>query len=186
KFDTFRFQYPDPSSDDRFFQFEIGNAIAQQPSRLIISFKYGNRMSGFIELGCCGQSGRAATHNRNFLARSDHRGLWSHKSSLERFFSDAFFDMLNRYSGLIDTQYASRFTGGRTNPPGKLGKVVGAGQNLIGFLPVTPVYRIVEVRNDIPQRTAIVTEWDTAIHAARCLIYCFLFRKIQNKFSVML
>src|SRR5690606_2883104 len=145
-------------SDNRFFQFEIRNAIPKQTSRFIIALEHRHGMSRFIELRGCGQSSRTTTDNGHLFPCPDQWWFGTNQPPLKRFLSNAFFDVLDGYRRLVDTEYTSRFTWGRADPAGKFREIVGAGKNFVCLLPVSPVHCVIEIRNDVPQGTSVVTE----------------------------
>src|SRR4030095_9378847 len=56
-----------------------------------------------------------------------------------------------------------------TDATGELGEVVRRVQALDRLAPAPAVHEVVPVGDDVPERTALVTEGDAAIHTARAL-----------------
>src|SRR5205814_1219172 len=52
---------------------------------------------------------------------------------------------------------------------GELGEVVGRVQPVDRLAPAAAVHEVVPVGDDVPERAALVTEGDAAVHAARAL-----------------
>ena len=83
--------------------------------------------------------------------------------------SNAKFDVLDGYR-LVDNVEGARFLAWRgADTPRELGKIVGGMKNLQGAAPLSPIHKIVPVGDDVVDRTTLVTEGNTAIHAARRL-----------------
>ena len=78
-------------------------------------------------------------------------------------------DLLDGHRVLVDAEDARRLTRCRAQPPGELREVVGGVQALDAVPPAVPVHQVVPLGDQGPQRTTVVAERDTAIHAARSL-----------------
>src|SRR5690606_7967288 len=154
--DPFRFHHADPPPDHRFFQFKIRNAISQQPTGFIVAFEDRHSMTGLVQLCCRGQSGRTTAHDSHFPSGPDYRWNWPYVSPFESFFRNTFLDVFDGHRRLVDTEDTCRLARCRADPSGKFGKIVGAGKDFISFLPVSPVHRIVEIRDYIAQGATIV------------------------------
>jgi hypothetical protein len=153
-----------------FFQFEIGNPIAEQTTGLIISFEDGDGVTGGIELIGGGQSGGAGADDGHFLAGTHGWVIGLDESFIESDLDDMFFYFFDGYGWLVDAQYATALAWGRADPPGEFGEIVGGAKDLIGLLPLLAVYVVVELGNDIAEGAAVMAEGDTAIHAPGRLV----------------
>jgi hypothetical protein len=54
-----------------------------------------------------------------------------------------------------------------------------------GTLPLALVHEVVEVRDDVSQRTTAMTEGDAAVHATSALGTGFFFRPVEDEFVVV-
>jgi len=100
--------------------------------------------------------------------------------------NDGVLDALDAHRQLIDIECARRFTGCRADAPGELGKVVCAVQHLDSAFPVALVDQVVEVRNDVVDRTAVVAKRCAAVHAARGLLARLRVVQAEHELAVML
>src|SRR5262249_24491061 len=148
---------------------ELGNPVPQEPADAVVPLVHRDRVPGPGELLCAGQARRARAHNGDGLARRARRWPWRDVAVLPGPVGDDGLDVLDRHRGLADGQHAGRLAGGGAEPPGELGKVVGGVQPLARGRPVASPDEIVPFRDEVPQRTAVVTERDAAVHAASCL-----------------
>jgi hypothetical protein len=65
-----------------------------------------------------------------------------------------------------DRHHAGRLARGGTEPSGELGKVVGCVQPFECDAPLVVIDEVVPLRNQVAQRTGVVTERDAAVHAS--------------------
>src|SRR5699024_10598067 len=89
----------------------------------------------------------------------------------ESAFHDGKFHVFNGYSVIVDAQYAGAFARGGTQAAGKFGEVVRRVQAVIGFAPAVLAHQVIPLGDDIAQGTALVTEGDSAVHAAGGLLF---------------
>src|SRR5207244_430121 len=82
---------------------------------------------------------------------------------------DRVLDRLDTHRIVVDVQRTRRLAGRGADAAGELREVVGRMQHLDGIAPVVAVHEVVEVRNDVVDRTAAVAERRAAVHAARAL-----------------
>ena len=85
------------------------------------------------------------------------------------------FDVFDCDRFVVDAEHAARFARCRTNATGKLGEVVGAAQDSDRVFPLAVVYGIVEVGDVVAEGATVVAERHAAVHAARSLLFYFLF-----------
>ena len=96
--------------------------------------------------------------------------------------------VLNRFDAdrvVIHIQGTRGFARCWANAAGELGEIVGAVQNRQSVLPVVVEHQIVEVRNDVVDRTTAVAKRCTAIHATRALRFGLLGAQADDEFFVM-
>jgi hypothetical protein len=129
-----------PPGHDPFFQFEIGNPIAEQATGFIIAFEDGDGVTGGVELIGGGEPGGAGADDGHFFAGAHGRMIGLDEAFVEGDLDDMFFYFFDGYRWLVDTQYATAFAGSRADPPGEFGEIVGGAKDLIGLLPLLAVY----------------------------------------------
>src|SRR5699024_9512579 len=89
----------------------------------------------------------------------------------ESAFHDGKFHVFNGYSVIVDAQYAGAFARGGTQAAGKFGEIVRRVQAVIGFAPAVLAHQVIPLGDDIAQGAALVTEGDSAVHAAGGLLF---------------
>src|SRR5690349_7500558 len=96
--------------------------------------------------------------------------MWLHKALFESYFYNMLFNFFNCYRRLVNTKHTCAFAWCGTDTSCEFGTIVGRRKYVVRFSPALPVYSVFEFRNDIPQRTAVVTKLNTAIHTTRSLL----------------
>ena len=140
-------------------------------------------VSGAAQLLRRGQSCRAGTDDRDFLAGAKFRRLGTDPAFEKAALDDVLFDLLDRDRRLVDAEHARGFAGRGTDAAGELGEIVGGVQLADGFFPAAAIDQIVPVGNEIVDGTAGVAERNAAIHAARALLAQLFFREILIDFE---
>ncbi|CAM5626735.1 hypothetical protein RLIN73S_07043 [Rhodanobacter lindaniclasticus] len=159
----------DAAVDMRFLQLEIGDAVAQQPAYPVILLEYGDRVAGARQLLRRSQAGRAGTDYGHAPAGALRGRLRLHPALFPRLVDDLVLDRLDAHRVVVDVQRARRLARRRADAAGELGEIVGRMQHLDGVSPVLPVDQVIEVRDHVVDRAALVAERDAAVHAARRL-----------------
>ena len=166
------------SVDVTLLHLELGNPVAQQPTDSIGALQHDDLVTGTRELLGGGEAGGTGTDHDDTLTCSDG---WHHRHNpalVERPVDDFDFDLFDRYRRLVDSQHTRRFARSRAQPTGELGEVVGCVESVDGVLPVTPIDEIVPVGNQVAERTAVIAERNSTIHAAPCLVRQLVGRKV--------
>src|SRR3989344_5341249 len=135
---------------------------------------------------CCRHARRARAHHGHLLARFVLGNAWLYPALLPRTVNDRVLDGLDAHCVVVHIEHAGGLAGCVADAAGELGEVVGAVQHLDRALPVRVVHQIVEVRNDVVHRAAVVAERRAAVHAARALHLGLAFIQPDDKFLVML
>ena len=148
-------------------------------------------MSSLVQLICCCQSGRTGTDDGNFLSGTN---LWNMGSGITFFvcrLNDSMLIVSDRYRISPVSTGTCLLTQSRTYTGGKLREIICLVQTVICLLIVSGIKQIVPLRYQIVQRAAgshsgnchtRLTERDTAIHTARCLLSLFFFGKEDVEF----
>src|SRR6202007_933291 len=131
---------------------------------------HGHTVTGAGELLGRGQSGRPGADDRYRLPGQLVRRQRHHEAFFEGPVDDLQLDLLDRHRILVDSQHTRRLAWGRTQPAGEVGEVVGGVQPFDRVAPTAPAYQVVPFRDQVPQWTSVVTEGNTAVHAAGCLM----------------
>src|SRR4029078_13456246 len=155
--------------DEPLLHLEVRDAVAQQPADPIGTLEELDLVAGASELLRRRHAGGAGADDRDALAalpRGDER---AHPALVESAVDDVFLDVLDRDRIVVDVEDARLLARGGTDAAGELGEVVGRVQPVDRLAPAAAVHEVVPVGDDVPERTALVTEGDAAIHAARAL-----------------
>ncbi len=105
----------------------------------------------------------------DLLPRPRRRRTRSDPALVPRPVDDRDLDGLDRDRILVDAQHAGSLARRGTQLAGELREVIGRVQTLDRRLPAIAIDQVVPVRNQIPQRTALMTERNAAVHAAAAL-----------------
>src|ERR1700693_6224007 len=118
---------------------------------------------------CRPQTRGTGTDDRNGLARQHLRRHRPYPILLEGVVDDLDLDLLDRHRVLIDAQHARRLARRGAQPAGELREVVGGVQPVGGVAPAVGAHQVVPLGDQVTERTTVVTERDSAVHAARRL-----------------
>src|SRR2546423_3740190 len=155
-----------PPVDVALLQLEVGDAVPQQPARLVVAFVHGHRVPGPGQLLRGGQPGRSGAHHGDRPAGRFRGRLRGHVPEVECPVDDLDLDLLDGHRLTTgDGEDARGLTRRRTQPPGELREVVGRVQLLDRELPLAGTHEVVPVRDPVAQRAAVVAERDAAVHA---------------------
>ena len=185
KHHTFGLHLGHTAVDVGFFHFEIGNAVAQQAAHTVIFFKYGDLMAHPSQLLGGGQACGARTDHRHFFTGFHGWQLGLDPALRPRFVDDGVLNRLDAHGIVVHIQSASGFTGCRANAPCELWKVIGAVQHGDGVVPVPLKHQLVEVRNDVVHRAAVVAKRCAAVHTTRALRFGLCIAQAHHKFLVI-
>ena len=149
---------------------ELGDAVPQEAPDTVGALVDGDGVPGAGELLGGGEPGRARADHGDGLAGEALGGLREDGAALPRLVDDRDFDVLDGDGRLVDAEHARRLAGGGAEAAGELREVVGRVQPLAGGLPVLAVGVVVPLGDEVPERAAVVTERDAAVHAPRRLL----------------
>ena len=93
---------------------------------------------------------------------------------------------LDAHSVVIDIECAGGLTGGGADTARELWEVVGGMQHIQSATPVLAIHKIIPVRDDVVNRTAVVAKRDAAVHAARGLFACLFVCQVEHKLAPVL
>ena len=181
--DAFGFHLVGTAINDVLFHLEVGNAVAQQASDLLVLLKQGHIVAGAGQLLGAGHASRTGTDDGHLLAGLVRGRLRFHPALLDRPVGDGAFDRLDRYRLVDEVQRAGGLARGRADAAGYLGEVVGAVQVDRSFFPVGVVDQIIPVGDLVIHRAAIVAVGNAAIHAARGLVLDAFLRHRNDEFA---
>ncbi len=149
---------------------ELGDAIPQQAADAVVALEDGDGVAGTGQLLCGGQAGGPGSDDGDGLA-GQLFGRQRHDPALvEGVVDDLDLDLLDGHRVLVDAEHARALTRRRAQPTGELREVVGGVQPLDRITPTIRAYQVVPLGNEVAQRTAVVAERDTAVHAPSRLI----------------
>jgi hypothetical protein len=156
----------DAPVDVALLHLELGDAVAQQTTGLVVTFEHDHAVPRPGQLLRGRHAGRPGADDRDPVAGARGRRGRHDPALLERPLDDGDLDLLDRHRVVGDPQDARPLTGRRAQLAGELREVVGGVQPLDGGLPVVAVDQVVPVGDEVAQRTAVVAERDAAVHAA--------------------
>ncbi|MNM95439.1 hypothetical protein D3C81_1078840 [compost metagenome] len=176
----------DAAVDQRLLHLEVGDAIAQQAADAVVLLEHRHVMAGAGQLLRGSQASRAGADHGHGLAGLVRGHVRRHPALFPGLVDDGVLDRLDAHRQFIDAERAGGLARCRADAAGELGEVVGLVQHLDRRLPVLAVHQVVEVRDDVVDRAAVVAERDAAVHAARTLELRFAVGQREHEFLVVL
>ncbi len=150
--------------DEALLHLEFRDAVAQQTTDAVGALEDRHGVTGPGQLLCGGQTGRAGTDHGDLLAGEAGRVDRGHPALVEGVLDELDLDLLDRHRILVDAEDTGRLARRRAQPPGELREVVGRVQPVDTLTPLALVNQVVPLRDEVAQRTAVVTERNTAVH----------------------
>src|SRR3954451_6017069 len=169
---AFRFHLPDAAVDVMLLHLEIRDAVAQQPTGLLLAPDHIPRMPGPRELLGRGQACWTRTNDGNTLAGLCFRRLRDDPAHLPCLVGNGLLDCLDGDGLVFEVEGAGLLARGRADAARELREVVGGVQVARRLEPVVLEHEVVPIRNLVVHRAAgrAVAERNAAIHAARRLL----------------
>ena len=96
-------------------------------------------------------------------------GLRHERPPAKHVVGDRALDGLDGHRLVADVEHARRLARRRAHAPGHLGEVVRRVEAPRRLVDAAPVHEVVPLRDEVPERAALVAERDAAVHAARRL-----------------
>src|SRR5271166_5153138 len=183
---AFRLHLCNAGVDVMLLHLEVGNAVAQQASRLGQLLENVHLVAGARELLRAGHARRTRADHGHLLSRAQRRGLRHDPAFFEGAVGDRAFDGLDGDGIVVEVERAGGFAWRRTDAAGDLGEIVGAMQVARRLPPVAAIDQIVPVRNLVVHGTAGVAVGNAAIHATRRLRPRLLLREWQHELAPVL
>ncbi len=161
----------DPALNDRLFDLEVRDPEAHEAADRLIALEQHHAVASPAQLLGGRHARGAGADDRDRLAGLRLRRLGKHPALLPSTVDDRVLDLFDRDRvSLTDLEYARRLTRRRTQPAGELGEVVRGVQLLDRVLEAVAVDEVVPVGDQVAQRTTVVAERHTAVHAASALL----------------
>src|SRR5690606_14289193 len=151
--------------DKRFFQLEVGDAVAHQAADAVALVQHRNRMAGARQLLRARQAGWPRAHHGHFLASLAHRHLRHDPALGPPLVDDGVLNGLDADRVAVDVERTGGLAGRRADPAGKFREVVGGMQDVQRAPPFLPVHQVVPVGDDVVDRASVVAERNAAVHA---------------------
>ena len=139
----------------------------------------------FRRRGRGGHARRARTDDGHFFARLVLGRLWRDPAFRPSTVNDGVLDRLDADGVIVVVQSACCFTRRGANATRELWEVIGALQHINCRFPVPLVDQVVEVRNDVVDRAAVVTKRRAAIHTTRALVFGLFVIQANHKLFVI-
>ena len=105
--------------------------------------------------------------------------------SLKSLLGNCLLDVFDGDRIIVDAQHAACLAGRWANPTGEFREVVRAAEDLDRLFPFTVIHGIIEVRDIVSKRAAVVTKRYTAVHTTGGLLFHFLLVQRVINFSVI-
>ena len=153
-----------------FLHLERGDAVAQQSADAVGALVHGDGVTDTRELLRRRQPRRPGADDGHGLPAETLGRLRGGVAAGPDLVRDGVLDVLDRHRVGIDGQYAGVLTGRRAQPSGELREVVRRVQPLRRVAPAAAGRVGVPLRDQIPERAAVVTERDAAVHTASRLL----------------
>lgn len=171
KVDAFADHLLDAPFDVIFFEFKVGDPVAEQATGVVVFFVDVDVMADAGELLGGGETGGAGTDDGDTLASFRQRGSRFDPSLLPSAIGDGAFDSFDCDGGVFEVEGAGGFAGSGTDPSGNFGEIIGAVEIGGGAFPVLIVDEVVPIGNLIIDGTAGVTIGHPAIHTSGSLSF---------------
>ena len=168
--DPFGLHLAHPTVDQVLLHLEVRDAVAHQAADPVALLEHGRRVAGAGQLLRAGQARRAGADDSDPLARAARRGLRRDPAFFPALVDDLAFDRLDGHRRVDDVQGAGGLAGRGADTAGELREVVGRLQVLERRQPLLAIDEVVEVRDLVVHRTAVVTVGNPTVHAAGGLL----------------
>jgi hypothetical protein len=173
------------SVDQMFLHLEVRDPVAEQSTDAAFTLKDRHVVAGARQLLGGGQTCGSGSNDGDCLPGLCFRRTGFHPSLLPGAFDNLLLDLLDGDRITIDVQDAGLFARRRTNPTGKLRKVIGGVQAIDRIGPSTPEDQIVPVRDDISERATGMAKGNAAIHATRSLFAHLALRMLALQLTIV-
>jgi hypothetical protein len=183
--DALRLHLADAPVDVVLLHLEVGNAVAQEPAGAPVLLEDMHLVADARELLRGGKAGGSRADDSDALAGELVGGLRDDPALLPTAVGNGAFDRLDGDRRFLEVERARRLAGRRADPAGELGEVVGGLEIAQRLVPVVLVDEVVEVRDLVVHRAAVVTVRDAAIHAARRLVARRLLAERDHELAIM-
>ena len=149
---------------------ELGDAVAQQAADAVGPLEDDHVVPGPGQLLRGGQAGGARADDGDALARLHRRRHGDDPALVPGAVDDRHLDLLDGDGVLVDAEHAGALARSGAQAAGELREVVRRVQPVDRVAPPVAVHEVVPVRDEVPERAAVVAEGDAAVHAPRGLL----------------
>src|SRR6516164_1404881 len=136
----------------------MGDAVAEQASNAVGLFEDGDPVAGAAELLGGSETSGPGAYDGDAFTGADGGRFGDDPAFGEGAIDDGALDGLDGDRRFVDAENASGFARGGADASGEFGEVVGRVEDAHRFLPAAFEDEVVEVRDDVGQRTAGVAE----------------------------
>ena len=178
----------DAEIEEILLHLEVGDPVSKETAQAVVALVDDDVVASPRELLRCSKTRGAGADDRHLLAaaqRSEDRRETATEAFLDRGARDGALDVLDGDRCISDVEHARRFARRRADATGHLGEVVRRVEHANGVGHAPAMNEVVELRDDVAERTALVTERDAAIHAARGLRAEVALRGLHGEFAVV-
>jgi hypothetical protein len=156
--------------DDPLLELGVGHAEAEQPARPLVALIDRDAVPELVELRRHREPGGPGADHRDRAVAAELGRLGGDPALLEAASDDGQLDLLDRDGVVVDVEHAGRLARRGADQPGEFGEVIGGVQLGERVAPAVAVDEVVPVRDQVPERAALVAERHAAVHAARALV----------------
>ena len=171
KLDALRNELLDAPFDEPLLDLELRHSEADETAGRLVALVDDDVLARPRELLRAGEPGRPGADDGDAAAGLPSRRLRLDPAFAPAAVDDRQLDLLDRDGvTLVDLEHAGRLARSRAEPAGELGEVVRSVELLERLLPTVAIDEVVPVGDEVPDRTAVMTERDAALHAAGGLL----------------
>ncbi len=164
--DTLGTHLVDAPIDEVLLHLEVGNAVTQKAADAVVALEHRHVVTLAGELLCSGETRGTRSDDGHLLAGLHARNHGHDETLVESPVDDPAFDVLDGHRFFVDVEHARRLARSGAHATGHLGEVVGGVKSVDGVFEPALVHEVVPVGDEVPERAAVVTEGNAAIHAA--------------------
>src|SRR5581483_3246492 len=172
--------------DEPLLHLEVRDAVAQQPPDPVRALEEDDVVAGARELLRARHAGRPRADDGHALSRLRGGERRRDHARLPGAVDDRLLDRLDRDRVVVDVEDARLLARRRADAARELREVVRRVEADGRLPPPAPVHEVVPVGDDVPERAALVTEGDAAVHAPRALLAELLLREPELELAPVL
>ena len=183
--DSFFGELLDAPLDDVLLDLEVGHPEAQEAAACLVALEDRDGVACAVQLLPARETRRARADDGDGAARALARRLGDDPALVPCARDDRELDLLDRHRVGIDAEDAGVLARRRAETAGELREVVRTMQLRDRFAPAVAIDEVVPIRDEVPERAAVMTERHAALHAASTLLAELDERKHAHELEVV-